>query len=216
MYQLKGDGNCFYRAFGFAYVRSLSLSQDRASQLRTSQLLESTLTLLASNGMDEDIIKDFFEPFQNLVHRATGFHDASSVLSQQDLLESFNDPETSNSILNATEYEPFLISLNETCPMSMNDFCAQEVESFGKDADHLQITALCRALNTSLDVVYLDGQQVSATNLDPMASSSHGKVTQSIELHPCNIISFSDKKSTHYIGSLLYRPGHYDLLTMKP
>lgn len=118
--------------------------------------------------------------------------------------------------LNAAEYEPFLISLNETCPLSMNDFCAQEVESFGKDADHLQITALCRALNTSLDVVYLDGPQDSATNFDLMESKTRGQDPQSIELHPCNVISFREEKSTHYIGSLLYRPGHYDLLTMKP
>lgn len=99
IYRFRGDGNCFYRAFGFAYIRSLSLSQDRASQLLTTQQLESTLALLVNNGMDEDIIRDFFEPFQSLVHRAAGFHDATSVLSQQGLLESFNDPETSNSIV---------------------------------------------------------------------------------------------------------------------
>lgn len=98
MYQLKGDGNCFYRAFGFAFIKSLSLSQDRASQVRTAEQIESTFPLLVSNGIDEDITRDFFEPFQSLVRRAIGFQ-TTSALSLHDLLETFNDPEASNSIV---------------------------------------------------------------------------------------------------------------------
>ena len=115
--------------------------------------------------------------------------------------------------LNAADYEPFLVSMNETAPLSMSQFCAQEVDSFGKDADHLQITALCKALDVSLDVVYLDGNQDSAPGIDLVASLTQEQLVNCIEPYPCNVISFRDEKSTHHIGSLLYRPGHYDLLT---
>lgn len=105
--------------------------------------------------------------------------------------------------------------MNETAVMSMSDFCTQEIESFGKDADHLQITALCKVLNTSLDVVYLDGQQESGLTGFTSVMATYDEVIKSIDSRPCNVISFKDEVSTHYIGSFLYRPGHYDLLTVK-
>ena len=70
----------------------------RASQVRTAEQIESTFPLLVSNGIDEDITRDFFEPFQSLVRRAIGFQ-TTSALSLHDLLETFNDPEASNSIV---------------------------------------------------------------------------------------------------------------------
>lgn len=95
---MKGDGNCFYRAFGFAYVKSLT-SGDQASRFNIMQQFESTFSLLVNHDMDKDIIQDFFEPFQNLVRRAIGYGETTSTLSLHDLMESFNDPETSNSIV---------------------------------------------------------------------------------------------------------------------
>ena len=40
---------------------------------------------------------------------------------------------------------------------SMEEFCLQEVEAFGKDADHIQIMALCSVLRANVKVLYLQG-----------------------------------------------------------
>ena len=94
LYQMQGDGNCFYRAFGFAYVKTLMTLRDPASLPSAVHRFESSFSLLVDNGMDEDIIRDFFEPFQNLVRQAS-----RSTLSLDALHDSFNDPETSNSVV---------------------------------------------------------------------------------------------------------------------
>lgn len=90
---------------------------------------------------------------------------------------------------------------------SMQDFCSKEVEAFGKDADHLQITALCAALKVSLDVVYLSGSPTS------MSGDANGASA----ITACDIVHFdSDAGEALAIGSLLYRPGHFDLLAAQP
>ena len=39
----------------------------------------------------------------------------------------------------------------------MEEFCLQEVEAFGKDADHVQIMALCSVLRANVKIIYLQG-----------------------------------------------------------
>jgi len=60
----------------------------------------------------------------------------------------------------------------------------------GKEADHVQITALSRALQISVKIAYLDGR------------GTNGKV---------DFVDFDSAAGGDPL-QLLYRPGHYDIL----
>jgi ubiquitin thioesterase protein OTUB1 len=58
----------------------------------------------------------------------------------------------------AENYEPFLLHPELGEPLNAKDFCSQFVEAIGKEADHVQVAALSRALKLNVQVAYLDGR----------------------------------------------------------
>ena len=76
----------------------------------------------------------------------------------------------------------------------MSLFCNQCLEAFGRDADHVAILALARAIQVGVDVSYLDR---SDTGEEPIVH----------EFRPDEWTEGVSEKV-----ELLYRPGHYDIL----
>ncbi|TKY85965.1 hypothetical protein EX895_004790 [Sporisorium graminicola] len=258
----KGDGDCFYRAFAFAFIYKIMMMKDRPMHHFTVKHVESTLQLLKQAGFDEEVVTDFYEPLKNLLSRMYSTDPESKELNEHALVEAMNDPEQSNSIvvylrlltsaflkLNADEYTPFLFSLDnasaDAAPPDMASFCANQVEAIGKEADHVQITALSRALKVSLDVAYLSPQHAPpATPLDEdfpaeqlhqsqeNTSSAPSATSESIAVpgeeaqkrraaaehpHRCDVVRFEvEGGQITEIGTMLLRPGHYDLLVEAP
>ncbi|SPO32415.1 uncharacterized protein UTRI_02972 [Ustilago trichophora] len=260
----KGDGDCFYRAFAFAFIYKIMMMKDRPMHHFTVKHVESTLGLLKQAGFDQEVYTDFYEPLKNLLNRMYSTDPETKELNEQALVEAMNDPEQSNSIvvylrlltsaflkLNADEYTPFLFSLDASNadgnPPDMATFCADQVEAIGKEADHVQITALSRALKVSLDVAYLSPNQAPPeTPLDEefpaeqlhqsaqnASSEQHtSTTTESIHVpgiqaqntriltqhpHRCDVVRFQvEGGQITEIGTMLLRPGHYDLLVEAP
>ncbi|KAI7882106.1 peptidase C65 Otubain-domain-containing protein [Mucor mucedo] len=188
----RGDGNCFFRAFAFAWFESASKNTDLYAA-RLSKLKE-TCELLESSGFEKLAYEDFYEvtlqQFEQL-----------NINDPDMLLVAFQSAESSNAIvmhfrfiasaylrIHDAEYEPFLIDEM----ISIQEFCSMHVEAFGRESDHLQIIALSKALEVPIQVVYLDG----------------GSNDQ------CAVHEFwpeeEDKSKTPI--KLIYRPGHYDIL----
>ncbi|CBQ71207.1 conserved hypothetical protein [Sporisorium reilianum SRZ2] len=243
----KGDGDCFYRAFAFAFIYKIMMMRDRPMHHFTVKHVDSTLALLKQAGYDDDVVADFYEPLKSLLNRMYATDPESKELNEHALVEAMNDPAQSNAIvvylrlltsaflkLNADEYTPFLFSLDtarDAAPPDMPAFCATHVEAIGQEADHVQITALSRALKVSLDVAYLSPQHAPpATPLDEHFPSDHTS-PESIPVpgedaahrraadHPdhCDIVRFEvEGGQITEIGTMLLRPGHYDLLVEAP
>uniref|UniRef100_A0A6I8NU17 Ubiquitin thioesterase n=1 Tax=Ornithorhynchus anatinus TaxID=9258 RepID=A0A6I8NU17_ORNAN len=152
----KGDGNCFYRALGFAYLESL-LGNDREI-LRFKELLLKTPNDLISAGFEEPKFRSFFVAFCSAVE---SLEKDSSVSS---LLKVFNDQSYSDRIVQFLRLLTAAFIKNRADffrhfvdeEMDVKDFCAQEVEPMATECDHVQITALSRALNIPLQVEYVD------------------------------------------------------------
>ena len=73
----------------------------------------------------------------------------------------------------------------------MTDFCGSEIESMGKESDEIQLVALSTYFEVNLKVVYVDqspGNTPKVHNFD--FAKSHPSISM----------------------TLLYRPGHYDIL----
>ena len=99
-------------------------------------------------------------------------------------------------------YFPFIVNEN-TSISTMEEFCLREVEAFGRDADHLQIMAVCSSFRVHLKVVCLQ---------DPDAHKESNAEEKNQGVSPCDIVSFNPDGAFLEIAPLLYRPGHFDLL----
>ena len=94
-------------------------------------------------------------------------------------------------------FSPFLLSPTTLLPLTTDEFCRQEVEPCGKEADHAQIMALAEALSVGIRVAYLDRSEVGGTRNDVINWVEFGK----------------DTTEDTYPITLLYRPGHFDVVT---
>ncbi|EIM84270.1 cysteine proteinase [Stereum hirsutum FP-91666 SS1] len=204
----RGDGDCFYRSLAFAYIERILTSEDLSLAVMTAiSTLDSTLPMLDAAGFEKIVYEDFYDVFVGLI-RSIGEPDANGkVLTPEGLLEAFQDSEVSNSVVvylrlltsaqiryDPDSYEPFLFHPELGYQMKPIEFCNTQVEATGKEADHVQVTALSRVLRINVRVAYLDGR------------NPDGKV---------DFVEFINNE-TDVFGSdplvLLYRPGHYDIL----
>ncbi|KAF9556457.1 cysteine proteinase [Agrocybe pediades] len=200
----KGDGDCFYRSLGYAYIESLLTSKDKDFAVASAlSLLSSTKDVLESAGIEKLVYEDFYDDFANLVGSISKPGEDGLVLNKERLLQSFQNPEVSNSIviylrfvtsahikLNRESYEGFLVHPDTKDIMDVDSFCANVVQAMGREADHVEIEALCRALYLNVDVAYLTG--VRGDGVD--------------------FIKFHNRDEGEGAITLLYRPGHYDIL----
>ncbi|RKP14371.1 otubain-like cysteine protease [Piptocephalis cylindrospora] len=198
----RGDGNCFFRAFGFAWFEALLTSKDEQLLPRTIKHLEGTKQLLEAAGFEMVALEEFYDLTLDLL-RALPTHTRPSLLS------NFNDPETSNAIVcylrfltaahvrtHPDDFAPFIEEANG----DVARYCERTIEAFGQESEGIAVIALVRALHVPIQVVYLDGR-----GNDPSSDEAN--------IHTFNPDEEKrDATMIHPSISLLYRPGHYDLL----
>ncbi|KAI3612679.1 otubain-like cysteine protease [Moniliophthora roreri] len=201
----RGDGDCFYRSVAFAFVENLLHSPDRGKAVETAlAILSATPKMLENVGFEKLVFEDFYEVLETLAGNIVTPGPAGTTLDDTTLLAVFQNNTTSNSIvmylrmltsaqlrLDPDSYAPFLFHPELGEPMEVREFCEHFVEATGKEADHVQMTALSRALQINIDIAYLDGRGVNGA---------------------VEFVKFQDAKTKLKPICLLYRPGHYDIL----
>ncbi|AQK51504.1 Ubiquitin thioesterase otubain-like [Zea mays] len=105
-------------------------------------------------------------------------------------------------------FEPFISGLTNS---TVVQFCKASVEPMGEESDHVHIIALSDALGVPIRVMYLDRSSCDTGNLSvnhhdfiPSANDSEGDAATTP----------APATEKPYI-TLLYRPGHYDILYPK-
>lgn len=63
------------------------------------------------------------------------------------------------------DFAPFLFSPSTLEPVTPEQFCREEVEPCGKEADHAQIMALGAALGVPIRVAYLDRSEINTDDV---------------------------------------------------
>jgi len=202
----RGDGDCFYRSLGFAYVERILNAPDVALAVATSlSALQATLPMLKAAGFEPLVYEDFYETFTSLIQQIVTPDEHGARLTSAILLEAFQSDEVSNSIVvylrlltsaeirtDADNFSAFLFHPETGEPMGVREFCEHNVEAINREADHVQVTALARALKVNIKVAYLDGR-------------GNSEKVDFVEFH-----NNEDTGTTDVV--LLYRPGHYDIL----
>ncbi len=191
MRKTRGDGNCFYRAFAYGLLSATEPDEAAALTARCKQVGVETAE---AQGYSRFTAEDFFEMWAELLEHVTAGNKASA------LSQFASDNMTSDYVVTflrlctsvylkarKEEFEPF-VETGE--PIA--SFCAREVDPMGRDAGHLQIRALCDVFKVNVRVAYLD----RTPGNDPV-----------VHVIPDSAVGAEPPKFT-----LLYRPGHYDIL----
>ncbi|KAI0744790.1 cysteine proteinase [Earliella scabrosa] len=200
----RGDGDCFYRSLAFAYIENiLNASDTMLAATGALSVLEASQTQLEKVGFQRLVFEDFYDCMAGLINQVINPVDGR-ILNISLLLEAFNNPEVSNSIVvylrlltsaeikTNPDYAAFLFHPETGDQMDPENFCNNFVEAVGKEADHVQMNALATALKVNVNVAYLDGHD------------QEGKVS---------FVPFQNAPFTFLEPiNLLYRPGHYDIL----
>ncbi|KAL6900706.1 hypothetical protein ACP4OV_005382 [Aristida adscensionis] len=215
----RGDGNCFYRSFMFSYLEHILETQDKAEVDRIMTKIEHCKNTLKSLGYIEFTFEDFFSVFIDQLESVLQGNETS--IGPEELLERTRDQTvsdfavmffrfvTSGEIQRRAEFfEPFISGLSNS---TVAQFCKASVEPMGEESDHVHIIALSDALGVPIRVMYLDRSSCDTGNLSvnhhdfiPAANPSEGDAPMTSAV--------VDEKP--YI-TLLYRPGHYDILYPK-
>lgn len=182
------DGNCFFRAFSFAYLESLL--NDKEEYTRFKKVAENSREDLVSLGFQRFTIEDFHDTFMDVLRRI------ENKISLEDLLKIFNDQGYSDYIVvymrlltsGQLQKEASFFASFIDGERTVKEFCKQEVEPMYKESDHIHVISLTRNLGVGVRIEYMD------RNLS-------GKV---------NTHDFPEDCEPRF--HLLYRPGHYDIL----
>lgn len=213
----RGDGNCFFRCFMFAYLEHILESQDKAEVERVKGNVEQCKKTLMDLGYAEFTFEDFFALFiEQLENVVQGNEDS---ISYDELLNRCRDQSISNYVVmffrfvtsgeirrRSEFFEPFILGLSN---MTVEKFCKASVEPMGEESDHVHITALSDALGVPIRVMYLDRSSCDASG----TSVNHHDFIPSVE-DSVNATGTSPG-SAKPVMTLLYRPGHYDILYPK-
>ncbi|XP_059169803.1 ubiquitin thioesterase OTUB1-like [Physella acuta] len=194
MRKTRGDGNCFFRAFGFAYLETLL--KDTADYQRFLGIAEKSKDELIALGFPQFTLEDFYDTFIDIVKQV------ENPGTVEKLLETFNDQGLSDYFVvylrllvsgylqkNEDEYIPFIDG-----ERTVKQFCMQEVEPMGKESDHIHAVALTKALQVPICIEYMDRE---------------GDKCNSFIFNPSDA---ADAPTPKPALTLLYRPGHFDIL----
>ncbi|CAO2162582.1 unnamed protein product [Urochloa humidicola] len=215
----RGDGNCFYRSFMFSYLEHILETQDKAEVDRIMIKIEECKKTLLSLGYIEFTFEDFFSIFVDLLESVLQGHEAP--IGPEELLERTRDSQvsdyvvmffrfvTSGEIQRRSEFfEPFISGLTNS---TVAQFCKTSVEPMGEESDHVHIIALSDALGVPIRVMYLDRSSCDTGNL----SVNHHDFIPSANASEGDAAMVSTPAAEKPYITLLYRPGHYDILYPK-
>lgn len=191
---VRGDGNCYYRAFLYALVEQL-LAEPKEKQ---KEFLEHTIqtvswkeTVLAA-GYDAMAMEVFYECIVELLEDLPNLTPASFHATMN------RENDTSDYCTWYLRAVTAAFLKNDPArflPVCENNdvhaFCTKHVEPMGVECDQVQVLALAEALGVQVVVEYLDGHSettVTAHTFGPPDPNNKAKL------------------------NLLFRPGHYDIL----
>ena len=200
---VRGDGNCFYRAFLYSLAEQLLLSgkDGRDAFVKDTLTTNWQNSILTLDGYDELTLEIFFETTRDFIADLSTAEILHDDLSQENAVSDYATwflrlVAAAHLKHHVSQYVPFLgvelVDDEAYQAQVMTQFCATKVEPMGCECEDVQIMALAEALQCQVFIEYLDGH--SAT-----------QVTQHV---------FGPQTAIYKIH-LLYRPGHYDVLYHK-
>ncbi|KAI6350848.1 hypothetical protein MCOR25_010338 [Pyricularia grisea] len=203
-----GDGNCGWRAIGYAYFETLILTATSAKIKGEHERITSLNDYISNvGGYGSYIWEDMVDETLALLKEIGDFlvqGDQDGALSH--LHTRFNQPEVSSAIVyhlrmlaasylkgHPTDYEPFTNG-------GVQNHCSGTIEPIDREIDHLGVTLLVEVLlrpaGFVLEIAYLDRSAGEQVNVYRFPDEANGQ----------------DESTLGPVIHLLFRPDHYDIL----
>jgi ubiquitin thioesterase protein OTUB1 len=215
---IRGDGNCYYRAFLFALVEHLCnkcTATDELSRIR--DYVNRSIEDIVKCGYDRFTIDMFHEEMVELLAAIAKEREQQGKSSPSSISSSlYNRLNVENAtsdycvwylrvITSAylkSDPDRFVHFLDNPLYIDVATYCTKEIDPMGKECSMVGVLALAEAFGINVDIEYMDGRPLDGTN------NNNKLVKHSFGNH-------DDKKSDNdsiLRITLLYRPGHYDIL----
>jgi len=226
--RVRGDGNCYYRAFLYSLCEHLLLRNNDKTILsqefsRIKTTIVDSLKWVCQFGYEEMTIDMFHEELVELFDFIeTSLTSANDKSTPDDTLQQLHaklNEENSTSdyctwylrVLTAAEMKsnpdrflPFLLADDVNMMMDIPTYCSRKVEPMGKECGMVTVAALAECLGVEVVIEYVDGRCGSGGEVVHHVfgqiggeNGGDGKV---------------EEKEDRICLTLLYRPGHYDIL----
>ncbi|KAI0397660.1 peptidase C65 Otubain-domain-containing protein [Xylariaceae sp. FL0594] len=201
-----GDGNCGWRAIAFAYFEALVRHGDVAILERELQrVLELNHYIENVGGQNpvifQDMVDETVEVFKDVITAMSGGNDPMRVL-----MARFNDVGIAPYLVyhlrllaqsrmkeTPEEYAPWVDG-------DVDEYISSTIMPVDKEIDHICLIlvhdVLLKPANIVLEIAYLDRSEGAEVNVHRMPEEANGQ----------------DPSTLGSVITLLYRPGHYDLL----
>ncbi|VDD74536.1 unnamed protein product [Mesocestoides corti] len=195
--RVRRDGNCFYRAFGFAYLEYLIEGRRIEEAKRFIRFCDECKDALVSFGYIQFTVEDFHEQFVGMVEDLVLNDGQVSDLEERFNNQSYSDYYVvflrlvvSSYMQRNEEFYANFISDGKT----VKRFCETEVELMGLSSDHVHVSALSLAVDVPISIE--NCQQSGNLNTLEFPGREGEAAGEKV---PAPVV-------------LLYRPGHYDIL----
>ena len=204
--QVRGDGNCYYRAFLYAILEELlkgchaEQETSKKELKRLQEYIKGSIDVVEKFGYDRFTIEMFHDELVDVIDfLATKPHESEL---HEKLVEENSTSDYCTWFLRVitscylkADPDRFIHFLDDANCFDVATFCAREVDPMGKECGMVQVLALAEAIGVKVQIEYLDGRELS----------SEGKL---VAHHFGNAENQNDRLEI----TLLYRPGHYDIL----
>lgn len=207
MRKCRRDGNCFYRAFAFGLIVSLG----KLSESKISDIITLICYHLDKSNYQQSAYEDFLDAFIEDIKACQGSEDKlcsrwkNNEYSSQSAVMLLRLLTSSYIQVNESEFIAFIsdeIIVDDKQKSLIGLYCQRNVECMGIESDQIHIVALCNALKCQVNIIYLDNSFSDATA--PLV------IGQDSIVSPDNLVPNVPFPLANI--SMLYRPGHYDLI----
>ncbi|GAX72818.1 hypothetical protein CEUSTIGMA_g273.t1 [Chlamydomonas eustigma] len=207
----RGDGNCFYRAFLYRYLESLLDENNIPECRRFIECINGWRQKLVEAHFQELVFEDAMEL---LLEQVSTIGNNDNPMTKETLTINMRDDMVSNMMVmflrmvtsaeiqrRSDFFAPFIMGMYDDVSC-VEVFCQRSVEVMGEESDHVHIVALSDALQVPIAVVYLDRSNVNRVN----------EGSSEVEVETYHFNPEPGASVLRSCVSLLYRPGHYDIL----
>jgi|AntRauTorckE5430_2_1112549.scaffolds.fasta_scaffold00290_3 ubiquitin thioesterase protein OTUB1 len=192
---VRGDGNCYYRAFLYSLCQKLYLEKGDELQ-RVLTYVKSSIDTVEAFGYDRFAVEAFHEEMVDLlgaVASAQSFEVIHQMLNEENATSDYCVwyLRVITAAYMKADADRFIHFLDDPNYFDVETFCQREIDPMGRETTMVGVLALAEAFNVTVKIEYLDGREMVDEKLVKHSFGSEGSALTLI---------------------MLYRPGHYDIL----
>jgi len=192
--KVRRDGNCFYRSFIYRLFEYICMKNNQNLYNQIKKKITDAKDLIERNGYDWTFIKDFYNIFYTQFYYTFNSLEAKHTTVRDYLDALFSDKEAGNYLIYFIRYciaaylkeNSFLYEVYVDMPFQ--NWITNEVEAIDHEAEQIQIMACVNYFDIGVKIEYLNPRKNEVMKFP------------------------EDKPDNDIFITVLFTPGHYDIL----